>query len=142
MIPAICNVQYTLALNNTSIRASEIKLHTPLPLPPLKNAKYSTRTCSQIYILIRKRWNSIKLQSNSYYCLRSLRYLDGLNGHHRTLFILGCCMNQHRVYILWESVHVKLGLRWSEIDLFCNSSAKSKWIHKVKGLLIVSKIKV
>ena len=36
MIPAICNVQNTLiegtALNNTSIRASEIKLHTPSPL--------------------------------------------------------------------------------------------------------------
>ena len=38
MIPAICNVQNTLiedtALNNTSIRASEIKLHTPSPPPP------------------------------------------------------------------------------------------------------------
>ena len=47
MIPAICNVQNTLtedtALNNTSIRASEIKLHTPPPPPPpVKNAKYST----------------------------------------------------------------------------------------------------
>ena len=87
-----------------------------------------------IYILIlKKRWNSIKLLSNSCYCLGSLIYLDGLNGHHSTLFIFGCCMNQHRGYTLWESEHVKLGLRWSEIDLFCNSSAKLKWTNTVKS---------